>query len=446
MKLQRIIWSQAAETEREAALARPAASSDAMAVAASILADVRERGEAAVRDHAERLDGWAPDDFRVPAAELKAAEAELAPEDREAILAAADAVRRFHAEQGYRSYETATWPGACAERRVKPLSVAGLYVPAGTAPLVSTLIMLAVPARIAGVGRIAVLTPPIKGRGPDRAILGAASLLGLDEAYALGGAHGIAALGLGVAGLPRADRIFGPGNAYVAAAKALLAQTPGGAATDLPAGPSEAMVVASDDADPDFVALDLLAQAEHDTLAQVILVAFSEGFADRVEAALADRLATLPRAEIARASLASARAVIADGEALAREIADAYAPEHLIVQTADPRGWASGVNNAGSIFLGPWTPEAAGDYAAGPNHALPTGGAARACGGVTVEMFQKTMTVLELSRDGAAAIAPTVERLAALERLDAHRLSMAARREKAGGGGPSGAREDRTNT
>jgi histidinol dehydrogenase len=295
---------------------------------------------------------------------------------------------------------------------------------------VSTLIMLAVPAQIAGVGRIAVIAPPRKGLGVEPAVLAAANLLGLDEVYAIGGAHGVAALGYGAAGLPRADKIFGPGNAYVAAAKALLAQS-GGAAADLPAGPSEVMVVADDAADPELVAIDLLSQAEHDTLAQVVLVAFSDAFADQVETATDRLLAELPRAGTARAALANSRAVIVDTDAEALEACDAYASEHLIVQTAAPRAFADKVRHAGSIFLGPWTPEAAGDYAAGPNHALPTAGAARAYGGVTVEMFQKTTTLLELSEAGALAIAETVERLAALEGLDAHRLAMEMRRRKA---------------
>ncbi|MEQ8404479.1 MAG: histidinol dehydrogenase [Oceanicaulis sp.] len=431
--LKRIDWTRTGAAERERLFTRPSLASDAFDVARGVLGDVRKRGEAAVRDYAQRFDQWAPEGgFRVPADELAAAEAALAPEDRQAILDAADAVRRFHAAQGYRDVDVETWPGARAQRRATPIDVAGLYVPAGTAPLVSTLIMLAVPAQIAGVPRIVVIAPPRKGEGIEPTVLAAARLLALDEVYAIGGAHGIAALGYGAAGLPRADKIFGPGNAYVAAAKALLAQS-GGAATDLPAGPSEVMVVADDEADPELVAIDLLSQAEHDTLAQVVLVAFSEAFADRVEAETERLLAQLPRAGTARAALSNSRAVIVEDEAQALEACDAYASEHLIVQTGAPRAFAEKVRHAGSIFLGPWTPEAAGDYAAGPNHALPTAGAARAYGGVTVEMFQKTTTLLELTQAGAGAIAGTVERLAALEGLDAHRLAMAMRRKKAEG-------------
>lgn len=429
--LTRIYWNRTSEAERARVFERPAMGSDALDVARGILDDVRARGGDAVREYAQRFDQWAPDaGFRVPAEELAAAEAALQPEDRQAILAAAEAVRKFHAQQGYRDVDVETWPGARAQRRTTPIDVAGLYVPAGTAPLVSTLIMLAIPAQIAGVPRIAVIAPPRKGAGVEPTVLAAAKLLGVEEVHAIGGAHGVAALGYGAAGLPRADKIFGPGNAYVAAAKALLAQS-GGAAADLPAGPSEVMVVADDNADPELVAIDLLSQAEHDTLAQVVLVAFSDAFADKVEAETERLLQQLPRAGTARAALANSRAVIVEDEAEAVAACDAYAAEHLIVQTADPRALADKVRHAGSIFLGPWTPEAAGDYAAGPNHALPTAGAARAYGGVTVEMFQKTTTVLELTREGAVNISETVERLSALEGLDAHRLAMVLRREKA---------------
>lgn len=429
--LSRYVWAELSPEERTALMARPSDSSDAFAVAGRILAEVREEGETAVRRYAQKLDRHAPADFRVPASDLKAAADALDPEDAKAILAAADAVRRYHQQQGYKAYALETWPGGIASRRVTPLEVAGLYVPAGTAPLVSTLIMLAIPAQIAGVSRIAVLTPPVNATGPDRTILGAAGLLGLDEVYAVGGAHGVAALGFGVAGLPRADRIFGPGNAYVAAAKALLAQSPGGAAADLPAGPSEVIIIADDGADPDFVALDLLAQAEHDRLAQVVLIAFSDRFIDAVEGALKARLEGLPRREIALAALVASKAFLVSNDTDAVAAANAYAGEHLIIQTADPEALCARITHAGSIFIGPWTPEAAGDYAAGPNHALPTAGAARAYGGVSVEMFQKTTSILRFEASGARAIAPTVERLAALEGLDAHRLAMAARREKA---------------
>ena len=424
-------WSSSSAEQRRALFARPSESSNAYDVAREILLAVETRGDDAVFEYARTLDNWAPNNgFRVSIEEMRACADELAPENRDAILAAADAVRAYHKKQGYQPFCEETWPGAKAERWVRPIEIAGLYVPAGTAPLVSTLIMLAVPAQIAGVERIALIAPPRKGEGVEPTLLAAAHLLGIEELYAIGGAHGIAALGYGVAGLPKADKIFGPGNAYVAAAKALLAQSDANVATDLPAGPSEVMVVADGTASADLVAIDLLSQAEHDPLAQVVLVAYSEAIVTQVKSELDRLIQSLPRKDIAKASIANARAVIVSNDDEAVEACNAYASEHLIIQTDNPRNLAQRVKHAGSVFLGRWSPEAAGDYAAGPNHALPTAGAARAYGGVTVEMFQKTMSVLELGKDSVAHIAPVVERLADLEGLEAHRLAMAMRREK----------------
>lgn len=424
-------WSALSAEDRQTCLARPLAQSTADDVVRDMLVDIRERREVAIRDYSSKLDNWNPDDFRVPAEEMAKAEAALDDADRAAILAAYNAILSFHKQQGYRAYSVAAWTSGKAERRVTPIQTVGLYVPSGTAPLVSTLLMLAAPAQIAGVPRIVVIVPPIKGKGVEPSVLAAARQIGIDEVYAIGGAHGVAALGYGLAGLPKSDKIFGPGNAYVAAAKAMLAQDPAGCATDLPAGPSEVMVVADNSADPALVASDLLSQAEHDTMAQVMLVALSDGFVDDVNTALLDQLSSLPRADIAKVALEQSRAIIANSRSEAVEISNAYAAEHLILQTQNPRELSEQVTEAGSVFLGPWTPEAAGDYAAGPNHALPTSGAARTFGGVTVEMFQKTTTVLELDEASVLRIAPVVERLASLERLDAHRIAMAMRRERA---------------
>ena len=424
-------WSTASPDDRAAALARQATAGIAEAAVREIVDAVRDQGDAAVRAYAERLDGYAPPDFRVSADVIAAARNSIDPADAEAIKAAAAAVRHFHIEQGYRAYSVETWPGVTASRRATPIDTAALYVPAGTAPLVSTLIMLAVPAQLAGVPRIAVVAPPRGADGVNPVLLAAADLLGIDEVYAIGGAQAVAALSQGVAGLPRADKIFGPGNAYVAAAKAYVSSLPGGPAVDLPAGPSEVMVIADGQADAELVASDLLSQAEHDPSAQVMLVCFDRGTAGRVSAAVERLLEGLPRAEIARKALSESRAMVCDTVEAAADIANAYAPEHLILQAESAERLLALVRHAGSIFVGAWTPEAAGDYAAGPNHTLPTAGAARAHGGVSVESFQKTTTILRASREGAAAIAPTVERLAALEQLDAHALAMRLRREKA---------------
>ena len=425
-------WADMDESERIAALARPEQTGAAAGAARDIVDAIRAQGEPALRAYAARLDGYAPAQFRVPAEAFAAALDAMDSADQDAIKAAADAVRRFHVKQGYTAYEVETWTGVKASRRATPVDVAALYVPAGSAPLVSSLIMLAVPAQLAGVPRIAVVAPPNGGEGVNSALLAAAKLIGIDEVYAVGGAQAIAALSFGVADIPRADKIFGPGNAYVAAAKAYVTALPGGPAVDLPAGPSEVMVAADATADAALVASDLLSQAEHDANAQVVLLADAVAVADGVIAEVEAQLQDLPRADIAKAALENSLCLVcADADAMA-DAANLYAAEHLIIQTARPESLVDKVRHAGSIFVGPWAPEAAGDYAAGPNHTLPTGGAARAHGGVTVEAFQKTTTILRASEAGARSLAPTVERLAALEGLDAHRMAMARRREQAG--------------
>ncbi|WP_417496316.1 histidinol dehydrogenase [Maricaulis sp.] len=429
MMLETLTWSTADAATRGVMLQRPETTDTAGAAAREIVDAIYAGGEAAVRDYADRLDSYAPAEFRVGSDAIAAARADLGAADAEAILAAADAVRRFHVRQGYGSYSVETWPGVTASRRATPVDVAALYVPAGSAPLVSTLIMLAIPAQLAGVPRIVVVAPPAGPQGVDPILLAAASLLGLDEVYAIGGAQAVAALATGSAGLPRADKIFGPGNAYVAAAKAYVASLPGGPAVDLPAGPSEVMVIADANSDAAFVASDLLSQAEHDPSAQVMLVCFDVATRARIVAEVEAQLAVLPRADIARQAMRHSRAILCGGLDEAADIANAYAPEHLILQLGEAESLVSRVRHAGSIFVGAWAPEAAGDYAAGPNHTLPTGGAARAHGGVTVEAFQKTTTILRASKDGAAAMAPTVERLAALEGLAGHETAMRFRRE-----------------
>jgi histidinol dehydrogenase len=425
--MKRVIWNQLDEVARAGLFSALPESDTARAAAIEIVEAIRREGDRAVFEYARRLDGYTGASFRVPAADIDAARAAADPEDIAAMEAAIAAVRAFHAAQGLGGYEIETWPGVTCRRRVDAIRSVGLYVPAGSAPLVSTLIMLAVPAQIAGVPEIAIAVPP----GPDgqvnTSVLAAASLLGLTDVFAIGGAQAIAALAFGAAGLPRVAKIFGPGNAWVAAAKSHVSTLPGGPAIDLPAGPSEVMVIADAGARPDFVAADLLAQAEHDPLAQVCLVSIGADI-PAIEAELARQLSALPRKAIAGQALS--RGVIIDAADLkeAVAIAELACPEHLILQTDAPGELARDITTAGSIFLGAWTPESMGDYAAGPNHTLPTGGAGRAYSGVTVEAFQRTTTLIEASREGASAIAPVVERLAALEGLDAHATAMRLRR------------------
>lgn len=423
-----IDWNNASPAVRARTLSRPLEGAKARDIAQDIVRNIEARGDEAVFDYAQRLDGWVGEEFLVPQSDLESAFSSLCVDDKLAIEEAIGAVTRFHAAQGYREISVETWPGVNARRVVRPLERVALYIPAGSAPLVSTLIMLGVPAQLAKVDDIICLVPP----GPDgkvnSTILATAYMLGLTKVYALGGAHGVAAAGLGKGGLPKVDKIFGPGNAYVAAAKAILSQMPGGAASDLPAGPSEVLVIADDQANPDFVAADLLSQAEHDPIAQVVLVSESRAQISAVIASLKTQLEGLSRQDIARQSLTHARAILVKDMAEAIAVSNLYAPEHLIVQCRAPEGYVDQIRHAGSVFLGALTPEAAGDYAAGPNHALPTSGAARAYGGVSVEMFQKTMSVLSLSPQGTQTLGPIVERLADLEGLDAHREAMRLRR------------------
>lgn len=421
-----LTWSQLDAAERAALFAPPALNDTIRDAAVEIVETVRREGGKAVREYAKRFDGFDRDSFLVAASEIETASLTLSAEDIAAMQMAISAVRRFHDAQGLAESRVETWPGVTCRRRVDPLRSVGLYVPAGSAPLVSTLIMLAVPAQIAGVSEIAVVVPPQPDGRVNAAVLTAASLLGIENVFAVGGAQAIGALAFGAAGLPKVDKIFGPGNAWVAAAKSHVSTLPGGPAIDLPAGPSEVVVIADGDARPDFVAADLIAQAEHDPLAQVVLVSAGAD-TKAIETELERQLAVLPRREIAQAALESGKIIIADDRDAAVAIANAACPEHLIIQTDEPETLASGVRTAGAIFLGAWTPESMGDYAAGPNHTLPTGGAGRAWSGVTVEAFQRTTTLIEANAEGAAAIAPTVERLARLEGLEAHRIAMALR-------------------
>ncbi|MEN0652050.1 MULTISPECIES: histidinol dehydrogenase [Hyphobacterium] len=426
-----IKWSRLGSAQAEALFAPARSLVDADAAAIEIVEGVRRGGEAALKSYARQFDGYTHDRFRVPGEVIRTAAAALDRADADALQSAIGAVQQFHQAQGFPEIRVETWPGLVARRKTVPIGTVGLYVPAGSAPLVSTLIMLAVPAQIAGVGRIAVVVPPTPDGSVNASVLAAAGLLGLDEIYAVGGAQAVAGLAFGIGELPRADKIFGPGNAWVAAAKAYVSRLPGGPAIDLPAGPSEVMVVADESADADFVAADLLAQAEHDPMARVVLVSRDADLA-AIRNAVATQLAGLPRRAIAAQAMANAICVQTDSDDEVLAVIDTAAPEHLIFLTATAKGLAERVRNAGSIFVGPWTPESAGDYAAGPNHTLPTGRAARACGGVTVEAFQKTITLMEATAEGARNIAPTVERLAALEGLEGHAAAMRLRRERAG--------------
>jgi histidinol dehydrogenase len=376
---------------------------DAIPRAAEIVADVRARGDEAVLDWSERLDGRRPQSLRVPAEEITAAEADASL--LEAVRRLAEAVRTFHELQRPADTSASPVPGVRAERRYLPIGSVGIYAPGGRAAYPSSLVMAAVPAQLAGVRRIAVASPR-----PPAALLATARTLGLEEVYAVGGAQAIAALAFGTETVPAVDKIVGPGNRWVTAAKLLVS---GRVGIDLPAGPSEVLVVADETADAALCAADLLAQAEHGPDSECVLVTTDTRVAEGV-GALVDGWAQV-RIEV----------VDSLDEALVR--VDDYAPEHLELHVADPAALAARVSNAGSIFLGGWTPAVVGDYAAGANHVLPTGGLARAAGGLGLESFLKPVQLVSATREGLAAVRDTVAALAAAEGLPLHAAAVEAR-------------------
>ena len=334
---------------------------------------------------------------------------------------------RFHSAQVTDPVRVETAPGVVCERLTRPVRAVGLYVPAGSAPLPSTAIMLAIPARLAGCPVRVICTPPRADGRADPSVVVAAQMCGVERIFKVGGAQAVAAMAYGTASIPQVDKIFGPGNAWVTAAKAAVASDPAGAALDMPAGPSEVMVVADGSTNPRFVALDLLSQAEHGPDSQAVLVCTERGFAARVEAEIDAALPTLPRREIIERSLEHGLCVIVPDVPTGLEVANRYASEHLILQVTNARQYVDLIDNAGSVFLGEWTPEAVGDYCSGTNHVLPTYGFARNYSGLSVRDFQKQLTFQELTRAGLAGLAPTVRTLAGLEGLDAHAQAVAVR-------------------
>ena len=424
-------WNFLTTRKQQETLARPDGLNDPdlLIRVRDIMQVVKTGGDSAVLEYTKAFDGVTLETLRVPQDALEAAWNALPQDQKDAINQARKNIKKFHVAQMPKDIEVETMPGVMCRREARAIETAGLYVPGGTAPLVSTLLMLAVPAKVARVQRRIVVTPPAKDGTVNPAILAAAYRCSVTDVFACGGAQAIAALAYGTETIPKCDKIFGPGNAYVAAAKSFAAQEAGGPAIDMPAGPSEAMVVADDTSNPVFVASDLLSQAEHDTLAQVICVCNSVIVAQNIKAAVEAQLVTLPRRHIAEKALSFARIIISDDRADTIDIINRYAPEHLILQVDQPRTLVPAIRNAGSIFLGPWTPESVGDYASGTNHTLPTFGAARAHSGVTLESFMKYISVQELTRAGLEAIGPTVETLANLEGLEAHRRAVSLRLE-----------------
>ncbi|HUF03198.1 MAG TPA: histidinol dehydrogenase [Aridibacter sp.] len=419
------IFRHPAEETWPAMTARPETDGREIAKSArEILDRVKLEGDAAASEFTRCFDRW-DGDLRISDEELAAAEARVSDTLKQAIETAGGNIRRFHEAQDAPGIELETFPGVVCGTRKVPIGKVGIYVPGGTAPLFSTVMMLAIPANIAGCGEIVMCTPP----GPDGAIhdavLYAANRFGVTSVFRVGGAQAVAAMAYGTAKVPKVYKIFGPGNRYVTAAKMLAAAE--GVAIDMPAGPSEVAVIADESSDPVFVAADLLAQAEHGTDSQVMLITDSEEAALAVSSELEEQIDVLPRRDIAAAALGNSRAVVLRSIDEAVRFANGYAAEHLIIATENADAVAEGITNAGSVFIGKYSCESAGDYASGTNHTLPTNGFARAFSGVSLDSFRKQITFQKFTAEGILGLGPVIETLAWAEGLAAHSNAVSVR-------------------
>ncbi|MFQ2621498.1 histidinol dehydrogenase [Aeromonas caviae] len=423
--MQTLIWKTLSPARQAEVLTRPALGDEADigTVVRDIIAAVRSRGDEALRELSQRFERAPREQLRVSDAEVDAACARLGDDIKGAIEAAIANIRTFHAAQVQPVVRVETQPGVLCELRTQPISRVGLYVPGGSAPLPSTVMMLAIPASLAGCREVVLCTP---SPASDE-ILFAARACGVRQVFAIGGAQAIAAMAYGTQTIPKVDKIFGPGNAYVTEAKGQVSRDWRGSAIDMPAGPSEVLVIADESANPAFVASDLLSQAEHGPDSQVVLVTTSASLANAIGSEIQAQLADLSRRDIAEQALKASLVILCDNLEEACAISNAYAPEHLIVQTRAPRDLLDKLENAGSIFLGAWTPESVGDYASGTNHTLPTYGYARTCSSLGLADYQRRYTVQELTADGIRGLGPIVQRIAQAEGLDAHKHAVTLR-------------------
>lgn len=407
-------------------LRRPALETENLfEIVRTIINDVKTGGDERLIDYAARFDKVDLQTLTVSEAEIKEAGNAISPELRSALHVAKQNIETFHAAQRFEGKRVETTEGVVCWQKAVAIEKVGLYVPGGTAPLFSTVLMLAIPARIAGCKEIVLCTPPDRQGKIHPAILYAAQLAGVDHIYKVGGAQAIAAMTYGTESIPKVYKIFGPGNQYVTAAKQLVSLRD--VAIDIPAGPSEVEVLADHTANPVFVAADLLSQAEHGADSQSILVTTSEKLLGEVAHEIENQLQTLKRNEIARKSLANSKLILVRDMGDAIRLTNEYAPEHLIIETADHAQLAEQVTNAGSVFLGHYTPESAGDYASGTNHTLPTNGYAKAYSGVSLDSFIRKITFQEIQPKGLAALGPAIEVMADNEELDAHRQAVSVR-------------------
>lgn len=423
-----VVWQSLSDNQQESLLERPAITDgrNISRTVSDVIDDVRQRGDQALLELTEKFDGIRPASLKVSADEVKAASSRLSDDMKAALKQAYKNIATFHKAQKPATLRVETQPGVVCEQITRPIQSVGLYIPGGSAPLPSTVLMLGVPAQIAGCQEVVLCSPPPIA---DE-ILYVAELCGITDIYNVGGAQAIAAMAYGTRTVTKVDKIFGPGNAYVTEAKRQVSNDFRGAAIDMPAGPSEVLVIADSSADPDFIAADLLSQAEHGPDSQVILVTPDPSIADRTADAIQKQLKALSRADIARQALGSSILIVADSLTQCVSISNHYGPEHLVVQTRHPRELVSQLTNAGSIFLGSWSPESVGDYASGTNHVLPTYGYTRTYSSLGLADFSKRMTVQELTAEGLAELAPTVVTIAEAEGLDAHKRAVTIRVEK----------------
>lgn len=422
---QPIRWSTCSEKQQSTLLMRPAiaASSSISAAVSQIIDQVRKEGDIALQELSRRFDKTDISTVRVTQETVDEAQTRLGDEIKVAMKTAINNIRRFHEAQIPSPITVETQPGVVCQQVTRPIDSVGLYIPGGSAPLLSTVMMLGTPANIAGCRKIILCSPPPIA---DE-ILYAAKLCGITEIFQVGGAQAIAAMAFGTQSIPAVDKIFGPGNAYVTEAKRQVSQNHDGAAIDMPAGPSEVLVIADNQANPAFTASDLLSQAEHGPDSQVILLTDDEAFAQRVIDETEKQLAQLSRAAIAREALSASRVIIADSIDQCVEISNRYGPEHLILQTRNADDLVDSITNAGSVFVGDWSPESAGDYASGTNHVLPTYGYTSTYSSLGLADFMKRMTVQKLSAQGLLGLATTIETLAQAEQLTAHKNAVTLR-------------------
>ncbi|GAA0489373.1 MULTISPECIES: histidinol dehydrogenase [Tatumella] len=420
-----IHWQQCSAEQQQALLKRPAlaASATISQTVQDVLDQVKQQGDTALRNFSAKFDKISPQVFAVSEQEISAAAERVSDELKSAMRTAVGNINAFHQAQIFPGVDIETLPGVRCQQVTRPVQSVGLYIPGGSAPLFSTVLMLATPAKIAGCRQVVLCSPPPIA---DE-ILFAAQLCGITDVFQVGGAQAIAAMAFGTDSVPKVDKIFGPGNAWVTEAKRQVSQRLDGAAIDMPAGPSEVLVIADEGATPAFVASDLLSQAEHGPDSQVVLLTPSASLAEKVAEEIRHQLAALPRADTARQALAGSRLIVTRDLDECIAISNRYGPEHLIIQTRQPRECVERITSAGSVFLGDWSPESAGDYASGTNHVLPTYGYTSTYSSLGLADFQKRMTIQELSPAGFSALAPSIEILAAAERLDAHKNAVTLR-------------------